>query len=377
MEMSVYVLMTLLLLSTFFCILQAESAGIVTFDISTQPRQIVDAAIHRRYLSADSSEAPLYRGYGTHFVYIWAGTPPQRVSVIVDTGSHYTAFPCRGCAECGKHTNVYWDPDKSSTAIIPKCGSQKCIFSQRYTEGSSWKAYKVQDTFFIGAEDLDHMKQIPHWNVTFTFGCQSSETGLFRTQLENGIMGMSADPATLPYVMKAKGIIKSNAFSLCFLHTGGTMSIGASSYDALNKGPMKYAILTKKTGYFTVQVEGIYLRKAGDDLLHSVGEPKSKYNTGRGIIVDSGTTDSYLPSSVAAAFKRVFKEISGYSYANSAMSLSVDQLKQMPVLVYRLKTTDGTIDIENTVTGGCDYLLSLFFTHCCMFIMPLYDMLHL
>jgi hypothetical protein len=39
----------------------------------------------------------------------------------------------------------------------------------------------------------------------------------------------------------------------------------------------------------------------------------------------------------------------------------------MPVLVYRLKTTDGTIDIENTVTGGCDYILSLFFTHGCMF----------
>ena len=41
---------------------------------------------------------PLSQGYGTHFANIWVGSPtPQRKTVIVDTGSHYTAFPCSGC----------------------------------------------------------------------------------------------------------------------------------------------------------------------------------------------------------------------------------------------------------------------------------------
>jgi hypothetical protein len=38
---------------------------------------------------------PLSQGYGTHFASVWVGSPtPQRKTVIVDTGSHYTAFPC-------------------------------------------------------------------------------------------------------------------------------------------------------------------------------------------------------------------------------------------------------------------------------------------
>jgi hypothetical protein len=41
---------------------------------------------------------PLSQGYGTHFANVWVGSPtPQRKTVIVDTGSHYTAFPCSGC----------------------------------------------------------------------------------------------------------------------------------------------------------------------------------------------------------------------------------------------------------------------------------------
>lgn len=32
----------------------------------------------------------LYQGYGTHYVDLWVGTPPQRQTVIVDTGSGVT-----------------------------------------------------------------------------------------------------------------------------------------------------------------------------------------------------------------------------------------------------------------------------------------------
>ena len=36
--------------------------------------------------------SPLHQGYGTHYATIWVGTPSQRKSVIIDTGSHFTAF---------------------------------------------------------------------------------------------------------------------------------------------------------------------------------------------------------------------------------------------------------------------------------------------
>lgn len=59
---------------------------------------------HRRLqeINKNSEQTPLFQGMGTHYSFLWVGTPPQRASVIVDTGSHHTAFPCVGC-KCGKH----------------------------------------------------------------------------------------------------------------------------------------------------------------------------------------------------------------------------------------------------------------------------------
>lgn len=39
---------------------------------------------------------PLNPGLGTHYAWVYAGTPPQRASVITDTGSSLMAFPCSG-----------------------------------------------------------------------------------------------------------------------------------------------------------------------------------------------------------------------------------------------------------------------------------------
>jgi heat shock protein HslJ len=116
--------------------------------------------------------SPLHQGYGTHYATIWVGTPPQRKSVIIDTGSHFTAFPCKGCVGCGEehHTDKYFDQDASSTFRALKCkmkrdvpsecqGSAecvlgKCILSQTYTEGSSWEAFQAVDKLFVGGKQL-------------------------------------------------------------------------------------------------------------------------------------------------------------------------------------------------------------------------------
>jgi len=124
---------------------------------------------------------------------VWVGSPkPQRQSVIVDTGSHHTAFPCKECSNCGEayHTDNYYDWSQSTTfhpltcsecEAGASCAGDKCQFSQSYTEGSSWHAYQVKDQFFCGGNEPDA------WNnpvdrsyaIDFTFGCQTSETVSF------------------------------------------------------------------------------------------------------------------------------------------------------------------------------------------------------
>ena len=116
--------------------------------------------------------SPLHQGYGTHYATVWVGTPPQRKSVIIDTGSHFTAFPCKGCVNCGEehHTDKYFDQDASSTfrALTRKasrdgpkecqgsveCIRGQCILSQTYTEGSSWEAFQAIDKLFVGGKQL-------------------------------------------------------------------------------------------------------------------------------------------------------------------------------------------------------------------------------
>ncbi|CAM9728231.1 unnamed protein product [Sphacelaria rigidula] len=83
---------------------------------------------NRRSLYFSMEDTPLFPGWGTHFAYVYVGTPPQRVSVIIDTGSDYTAFPCAECSNCGGHTDPYWDVFKSSTSTVASCGQCRGSF---------------------------------------------------------------------------------------------------------------------------------------------------------------------------------------------------------------------------------------------------------
>lgn len=69
---------------------------------------------------------PLRSSFGTHFVHAHVGTPPQRVRLIVDTGSYTTAFPCVGCDKCrgGERQTSFWDPERSRT--VAKLGCDDC-----------------------------------------------------------------------------------------------------------------------------------------------------------------------------------------------------------------------------------------------------------
>ena len=124
-----------------------------------------DRISHRR-LSDNGPEqmGSLYQGYGTHYVDLWCGSPPQRQTVIVDTGSSQTAFPCGDCRDCGSpdyHVGKVFeeaisesfesfDCDGCSQRSTCNTDNDRCEIEQYYSEGSSWTAYEARDTCFIG-----------------------------------------------------------------------------------------------------------------------------------------------------------------------------------------------------------------------------------
>ena len=57
---------------------------------------------------------PLHFNSGSHHAHLYIGSPPQRQTLIIDTGSKAMAFPCKTCKKCapccGTHASPYFDP---------------------------------------------------------------------------------------------------------------------------------------------------------------------------------------------------------------------------------------------------------------------------
>jgi hypothetical protein len=69
-----------------------------------------------------------------------------------------------------------------------------CDISQAYMEGSTWKATAVEDIVYLGGENSNNSTHLrDQFGTRMMFGCQTSETGLFLTQIPNGIMGLGND----------------------------------------------------------------------------------------------------------------------------------------------------------------------------------------
>ena len=307
--------------------------------------QLHQQQANRRRQLRKAELTPLFPGYGTHYSYLYVGTPPQRQSVIVDTGSHFTAFPCSGCVQCGTHTDPYYEIKNSSTAQTPKClKDQKCLVSQSYTEGSSWHGYKVEDKLWVGGSEVNLLPGGDNYAVKFAFACQTSETGLFRTQLADGIMGMSNSEDTLPNQLFAQKVTDTKMFSLCYRIGGGIMTIGGVDQRIHTKRGVSYVkSTTKENGWYTVKLLQIHLLDASNGQNFTVENDINALNTGKGVIIDSGTTDTYLPSNLLGKFAAAFKKASNnaVNYATGNIVLTEEQLTKLPTIVFTLEGIGG------------------------------------
>lgn len=217
------------------------------------------------------------------------------------------------------------------------------------------------------------------WSVNFEFGCQDSETGLFRTQNVDGIMGMSAADDTLPFQLVTQGITKTRMFAMCFKTGGGVLTLGGVDPSlhsfSVDKQMMPsvpvFAKLTKARGWFTVKLMDMLVRSPKEPgTRKSVGGAQFKYNTGKGTIVDSGTTDTYLPTTLFNSFKNIFTAATGMLYSNKIIDLSKEQFATLPTVIFVLegKEEGSKIEIEMPPTSymeafkGGRYAARIYFT---------------
>jgi len=114
--------------------------------------------------------------------------------------------------------------------------------------------------------------------------------------------------------------------------------------------PMVFAKNVKGSGFYAVHLKSVYLRAGGGvsaqttqgDMgnMHNLGLSEAQLNRGN-VIVDSGTTDTYFSSALASPFKKVWKELTGKDYNHSPVTLTAEQIDQMPTIILVVSGMDG------------------------------------
>ena len=151
------------------------------------------------------------------------------------------------------------------------------------------------------------------------------------------------------------GKVDQKHFSLCFSRQdfvdpegtpAGAMTIGG--YDSrLHKSRMVFAKELSKGGFYSVHVKKIFLRKGGgESASFSSGMTASSLVqleiseadlNARGVIIDSGTTDTYFMSTLGPLFQEAWKEMTGKKYANKGMTFKPEELLKLPTIIIQLQ----------------------------------------
>ncbi len=193
-------------------------------------------------------------------------------------------------------------------------------------------------------------------------GCQTEITGLFKTQLADGIMGMSDSKQAFWHQMFRNHKIRQKQFSLCYtrpphaLREGseaGAVTLGGTDERLHDISPMVYTTLEgtssemgegdTKSGYYDIHVREMYLRdgSAGGDLAQSqdVSATTIKLagaamiNDEGGVIVDSGTTDTYFSDVIKKQLSTKWEALAGMGWTHDKLTLSPEEVHKLPTLL--------------------------------------------
>lgn len=271
------------------------------------------------------SGGPEYMYYFSKFS---IGDPAVEQSAIIDTGSDTLAFPCDHCAsnDCGTHQDPrFITKNSTSFKVNMHCQNrinyhdiQVCKFIRSYAEGSSLIGFLASDFLdfknSVRTDDarLAKLNQAMKTDLKLKalFGCTTKETGLFKTQYADGILGLDNSSSVIKSMEENEGKDKTLSFGLCFHETGGIMSI-----DIRSRGTEKQKILNKAlkaenlmripfsatSSYYEITVLGIKIK--GFNI-----EPKKRLNA-IDMMIDSGTTFSHFPD---AYMKSILYQLNSY-----------------------------------------------------------------
>ena len=264
---------------------------------------------------------------GVYFTTMMLGSPTQQAfTVIVDTGSSTIAVPCKGC-KCGPH--AHFDAAKSVTER--HVGS----YNQCYGEGSCNRGVRYSDKMCFGDHCALNATAIDH-----AFGCCTVYAPAFQAQKADGIVGLSPAGQTLIASLVKRHKLDENKFALCLSASGGELTVGGVD-KSLHRGSMAWLPYTGTSGYY---IESVGLQVAGEVAV----------STGHAVMVDSGTTYTFIPVHIHAALKRKFLEVC----ASDGMCMSSSGLNPQSALAADLRDSIACYEFGSNAEQRLRYFKS-------------------
>jgi hypothetical protein len=268
--------------------------------------------------------------------------------MILDSGSSNLAVAIESCTNCGKAST-----DLALTLETP----EQCI---EVTYGSgAWFGYEIASTYVgltsIVSTDVT-LAGITDNEDFFEGGASySGILGMAYEGIANGYSSSTCDDSNsraksssddevsatpLMYALDEAGAIDSNMFAVAMCGDDAQVSIGGVD-DSFYKGDISYAE-TQKTfgeyyGYYLVYMSGLSVDGSSVDL---EGSDINQYG---GLVVDTGTTLNYLPSSVV---KSIEEQVEGTvssvssSFFEWESCISKDEMDDFPDVVYTFAKSD-------------------------------------
>lgn len=146
-------------------------------------------------------------------------------------------------------------------------------------------------------------------------------------------MGMSMSEDTIPAVLKKAGLTETHMFTLCYREGGGIMTLGGVDQRVHLPGEaVNFAKLSSHNGWFGVTLVEISFEDRNSGQLTSIPITSNHRS-----IIDSGTTDTYFPTSISHSVREAFSKLAGVAFSNDDTAFSKTTLDRFPAIIFTFR----------------------------------------
>ncbi|KAJ8492350.1 hypothetical protein OPV22_014071 [Ensete ventricosum] len=286
--------------------------------------------------SANEVQAPVHAGNGEFLMDLAIGTPNLAFPAIIDTGSDLIWTQCKPCVECFNQPTPVFDPSSSSTyrklpcssnlcQTLPTfaCGASSCEYLYSYGDSSSTQGVLASETFTFGTDNSTSVSDI-------AFGCGDTNQGSGFSQ-GSGLVGLGQGPLSLISQLDL------GKFSYCL-----------TSLDDSKKSPLLFGSLADLTTSATASaIQSTPLIPSSTFAVQEDGSG--------GLIIDSGTSITYLEVAAYRRLKKAFLSQMQLPVADGSeigldlcfLAPSASSSVEVPKLVFHFDGADLHLPAEN------------------------------